>query len=192
MNTIVDRHNKELNKQQIDALFFELNKELRKKMRKIPKDFKANLYVVGGACVVAKLQSRYSTNDIDAMWDIGSEMRDCINAVGDRLDLGHTWCNCDFKKTKSYTDAIVTNCKVYKEFDRLIVRMVNLDLLLAMKLVAFRMDRKHDLEDIQNIIKTLVQNGVLVNCEYITETIIKYYGGLNNLSNGAISFIRRL
>lgn len=90
MNTIVDRHNKELNKQQIDALFFELNKELRKKMRKIPKDFKANLYVVGGACVVAKLQSRYSTNDIDAMWDIGSEMRDCINAVGDRLDLGHT------------------------------------------------------------------------------------------------------
>lgn len=82
MYKIVDEHNIALNKETIDSLFYELNKALRKKVRRQPRDYKATLYVVGGACIVAKLQSRVSTNDIDAMWDIGDTMRECINEIG--------------------------------------------------------------------------------------------------------------
>lgn len=84
MYRIVDEHNVELDKNKIDSLFIELNKALRKKMKKQPRGFKATLYVVGGACVVAKLQYRLSTTDIDAMWDVGDTMRECINEVGDK------------------------------------------------------------------------------------------------------------
>ena len=129
MNTIKDNHDKQLDKQMMDKLFFQLNKELRKKLKRMSKEYKEELYVVGGACVVAALESRYSTTDIDAIWSMGSIMRDCINKVADNNNLSHSWCNCDFKKTKSYTNDIIVNSWLYKSYDRLDVRMVNLDLL---------------------------------------------------------------
>lgn len=50
---------------------------------------KAELYVVGGANIVTSLLSRNSTMGIDAIWNIGSDMRDCINKMSDRLGLSH-------------------------------------------------------------------------------------------------------
>lgn len=49
MYRIIDSHEKALNKDDIDNLFHEFNKSLRKKMKKYTKDFKATLYIVGGA-----------------------------------------------------------------------------------------------------------------------------------------------
>lgn len=189
INSIKDTHDKELTKQDIDNLFYELNKALRKKFKRQPKYFKAELYVVGGACVVANLQSRASTTDIDALWSIGSEMREAINEVGDYLNLGHTWCNCDFKRTKSYTNAIISNSYIYREYDRLVVRMVNLDLLLAMKLVAFRQHKITDKYDCINIINALKQNGIQVNSLTLKNLIINYYGTTDILSEEAKTFI---
>ena len=188
MYTIADNHNTPLTKQMMDNLFFELNKELRKKLRKLPRDYKAELYVVGGACVIATLGTRTSTMDIDAVWSIGSEMRDCINIVGDRYNLGHGWCNCDFKKTKSYTNAIMYNSSVYKVFDRLIVRMVNYDLLLAMKLIAFRKHKQTDKEDCRSIITLMKSKGCIVTTESICEIVNKYFS-VNDLSEDAKAFI---
>lgn len=106
-----------------------------------------------------------------------------------QIGLGHDWCNCDFKRTKSYTNAIVTNSSLYREFDRLIVRMVNLDLLLAMKLVAFREHKQSDLTDCMNIIRTLAMHGEKVDSNYMVGIVIKYYGRVDILSNGAKAFI---
>lgn len=53
MEVVKDNNLISLGKEQIDNLFWELNKELRRKMKKLPRDVKADLYVVGGACVVA-------------------------------------------------------------------------------------------------------------------------------------------
>lgn len=69
--------------------------------------------------MITRLGTRNSTQDIDAVWSIGSEMREAINMVGNKLGLGHTWCNCDFKMTKSYTQKILTDSDLYKEMDRL-------------------------------------------------------------------------
>lgn len=189
MYTIHDYHNEPLTKERIDYLFSKLNKELCKKYRKMPKDFKADLYVVGGACIVTQLRSRDSTTDIDAMWQTGDDMRECINKVGDSEGLGHTWCNCDFKRTKSYTSAIITNSTVYKTYSRLVVRMVKLDLLLAMKLVSFRSHKQTDREDCRNIIKVFRQNGINVNTEYIVNIVKKYYGSIDVISDSAKKFI---
>ena len=189
MYSFVDENKFALNKEQIDNLFRELNKELRKKLRKHPSWYKVDLYVVGGACMVAAFGSRESTMDIDAVWTVGDLMRDCINIVGDHLGYGHSWCNCDFKRTNSYTDKIAYNSWVYVEFDRLVVRMVNIDLLLAMKLVAFRSHKLTDVYDCRSIIDRLMANGVLVNSDYLFSTVRKYFPNVV-LSDRSVEFIR--
>lgn len=91
--------------------------------------------------------------------------------------------------TKSYTNAIVYNSCVYKEYDRLVVRMVNLDLLLAMKLMSFRTDRKSDLADIKSIISRLRSNGMDVGKEYMQSLILKYYDSFDGLTFEAKEFL---
>lgn len=186
-----DYHRVSLGRENIDSLLWELNKALRKKMRKLPSSFKANLYMVGGACAIVRMGNRASTLDIDAVWDIGSEMRDCINEVGDKFGLGHTWCNCDFKRTTSYTTAIFTNSDVYKSMDRLVVWTVKPELLLAMKLMAFRDTKMSDVEDIKAVLQVLQSKGVKLSSDYAYYVLRKYYGN-PRLNSSAINFIRGL
>lgn len=188
-NSFVDKNIVSLDKSAIDSIYYELNKELRKKFRGMPRDYRADLYVVGGANIVTSLHTRQSTLDIDAMWTIGSDMRDCINKVSDRLGLSHEVINCNFKTTKSYTNAIITNSSVYKVYDRLVVRNVNLDLLLCMKLIAFREAKAQDTLDANDIILRLRNLGYTVITETICQSVIKYYGSLDVLSKEAKLFI---
>lgn len=66
--------------------------------------------------------------------------------------------------------------------------MVNLDLLLAMKLVAFRSARKSDVADCRNIVAALKSQGENVNSEYIVRIIKKYYKNTDILSKEAKIF----
>lgn len=188
-NSFMDKNVISLDKSAIDSIYYELNKELRKKFRGMPRDYRADLYVVGGANIVTSLHTRQATLDIDAMWTIGSDMRDCINKVSDKLGLSHEVINCNFKTTKSYTNAIITNSSVYKVYDRLVVRNVNPDLLLCMKLVAFRSAKVQDTLDANDIIVSLRTLGYTVTTETICQSVIKYYGSLDVLSKEAKLFI---
>lgn len=191
---IVERHNIDLCAGKINDLFFDLNKELRKRMKKTPKEIKMDMYVVGGACVVTTLHSRESTTDIDALWHEDSVVQDSINAVGDSNGLGHTWCNNDFKRTASYTNKILVCSKLYREMDRLRVYMVKPELLLAMKLVAFRSHKPTDFKDVQSIIEHLRQDGIDVTSDYVKSLLVKFYGEdiLGKLSDLCIDFINSL
>ena len=188
-NSFIDKNIISLDKSAIDSIYYELNKELRKKFRGMPRDYRADLYVVGEANIVTSLHTRQATLDIDAMWTIGSDMRDCINKVSGRLGLSHEVINCNFKTTKSYTNDIITNSSVYKVYDRLVVRNVNPDLLLCMKLVAFRSAKVQDMLDANDIIARLKNLGYTVTTETICQSIIKYYGSLDVLSKEARLFI---
>lgn len=188
-NSFIDKNTINLDKSAIDSIYYELNKELRRKFRGMPRDYRADLYVVGGANIVTSLHTRQATLDIDAMWTIGSDMRDCINKVSDRLGLSHEVINCNFKTTKSYTNAIITNSSVYKVFDRLVVRNVNPDLLLCMKLVAFRAAKVQDTLDANDIIVRLRNLGYIVTTETICQSVVKYYDSLEVLSKEAKLFI---
>lgn len=188
-NSFIDKNTIHLDKSAIDSIYYELNKELRRKFRGMSKDYRADLYVVDGANIVTSLHTRQATLDIDAMWTIGSDMRDCINKVSDRLGLSHEVINCNFKTTKSYTNAIITNSSVYKVYDRLVVRNVNPDLLLCMKLVAFRKEKKSDIDDINNLVLRFRALGRIMDTNEVCNLIIKYYGSLDVLSKEAKEFL---
>ena len=126
-----------MNREQLDNLLWQLNKELRKKMRKAPYEYKVNMYIVGGASVIARYSYRASTQDVDAIWDVGSEMREAINVVAQKNNLPKDWCNCNFKRTKSYTNKILTNSTMYKDFDRLKVWLVKSRLAFVYEISGF-------------------------------------------------------
>lgn len=175
-----------MDKQQLDSLLWQLNRELRKRMRKVPYGYKVNMYIVGGASVIARYSYRASTQDVDAIWDVGSEMREAINAVAQQNGLPKDWCNCNFKRTKSYTPKILTNSTLYKDFDRLRVWMVNPDLLLCMKLVAFRDQKIVDRQDAAYLLSILKHNNVTY--EGVISLVEKYYGA-NTLTESARLFV---
>lgn len=190
MQRIDDCHSISLNEGKINDLFWDLNKELRKRLKKqVPKDFKIDLYVVGGACIVVTLHSRESTMDIDALWQKSGVVQDAINAVGDSNGLGHTWCNDNFRMTASYTDRIILCSSLYKEFDRLRVYMVKPELLLAMKLVSFRVTKPQDIEDAKELVQYLRNKGTDVTPAYLYGLVTKFYGDCDRLSNVSRLFI---
>lgn len=176
-----------MNKQELDNLLWQLNKELRKKMRKVLYGYKVNMYIVGGASVIARYSYRTSTQDVDAIWDVGSEMREAINAVAQKNSLPNDWCNCNFKRTKSYTPKILTNSTLYKDFDRLKVWVVNPDLLLCMKLVAFRDQKIVDRQDAAYLLSILKSSNVTY--DRIISLVESYYND-NVLSEDARLFIK--
>lgn len=190
MQRIDDCHSVSLNEGKINDLFWDLNKELRKRLKKqVPKDFKIDLYVVGGACIVVTLHSRESTMDIDALWQKSGVVQDAINAVGDSNGLGHTWCNDNFRMTASYTDRIILCSSLYKEFDRLRVYMVRPELLLAMKLVSFRVTKPQDIEDAKELVQYLRNKGIDVTSAYLYGLVTKFYGDCDRLSDVSRLFI---
>lgn len=190
MQRIDDCHSVSLNEGKINDLFWDLNKELRKRLRKqVPKDFKVDLYVVGGACIVVTLHSRESTMDIDALWQKSGVVQDAINAVGDSNGLGHTWCNSDFKRTTNYTDKVLLYSRLYREMDRLRVYMVRPELLLAMKLVSFRVTKPQDIEDAKELVKYLRNKGTSVTSAYLYGLVTKFYGDCDRLSDVSRLFI---
>lgn len=187
---IDDCHSVSLNEDRINHLFWDLNRELRKRLRKqVPKDFKIDLYVVGGACVVVTLHSRESTMDIDALWQKSGVIQDAINAVGDSNGLGHTWCNDNFRMTTSYTDKIILYSRLYKEFDRLRVYMAKPELLLAMKLISFRVTKPQDIEDAKELVQYLRNKGTDVTPAYLYGLVTKFYGDCDRLSDVSRLFI---
>lgn len=190
MQRIDDCHSVSLNEGKINDLFWDLNKELRKRLKKqVPKDFKIDLYVVGGACIVVTLHSRESTMDIDALWQKSGVVQDAINAVGDSNGLGHTWCNDNFRMTASYTDRIILCSSLYKEFDRLRIYMVRPELLLAMKLVSFRVTKPQDIEDAKELVQYLRNKGTDVTPAYLYGLVTKFYGDCDRLSDVSRLFI---
>ena len=80
------------------------------------------------------------------------------------------------------------NSHVYREYDRLIVRMVNLDLLLAMKLIAFREHKQTDKEDCRSIVNVFKSKGVSMDTDYICNIVNKYFN-IADLSDEARKFI---
>lgn len=190
MQRIDDCHSVSLNEGKINDLFWDLNKGLRKRLRKqVPKDFRIDLYVVGGACIVVTLHSRESTMNIDALWQKSGVVQDAINAVGDSNGLGHTWCNSDFKRTTSYTNKILLHSKLYREMDRLRVYMAKPELLLAMKLISFRVTKPQDIEDAKELVQYLRNKGTDVTSAYLYGLVTKFYGNCDKLSDVSRLFI---
>lgn len=180
-------NSKVFTKENLDLYLNELSKEYKKLGgRKVPVE----IVLIGGAAIIENYGFREMTTDIDAILPAVSIMKDAINRVGDRFDLPNGWLNADFTKTDSYSHRLSQYSVPYKTFNQVLnVRTVAGEYLIAMKLRAGR-KYKNDLSDIVGILAEHQENKKPVSYEMIDEAVKNLYGGWEEFSAEAVSFIR--
>lgn len=176
---------KELTKSNIDVYLLEVAKEYR---RLGGKKMPAEMIVVGGASIILNYSFRNMTTDIDAMLYAPSAMKEAINHVEDKMGLNRGWLNEDFKRTVSYSPALVRFSTYYKTFANVLeVRTVNAEYLIAMKLRSKRIYR-NDRSDIVGILAEHEKNGGKLTLERIEKAYEDLYGK-EPMSEDAHAFI---
>jgi hypothetical protein len=148
------------------------------------------IVIIGGASIALSYAFRQSTQDIDAFIFADSCMKEAIRHVADELHLPADWLNDDFRKTTSFSVHIPLYSHYYKTFGHiLIVRRMEREYLLAMKLASFRL-YKRDRSDIVGILMEEKENGRPIALEEVQTAVKNLYGGWANLPRGAEDFLR--
>ena len=124
-----------LDRSQLLAAFRALDEELA------TADIRAEVFVVGGAAMALAYDSRRATRDVDAIFIPAGEMRAAVATVADRLGLEHDWLNDGGKAFMPGADP--DQIEVF-EGDNLSVAAASPRYLLAMKLLASRLERDQD------------------------------------------------
>ncbi len=178
--------NKAFNRDNLDTYLRELAKEFRKiNGKKMP----AEIILVGGASVLINYGFRDITNDMDAIIQASSSMKEAINRVGDRMNLPNGWINDDFVKTKSYSHNLILHSKYYRTFSNIVsIRTVTSEYLVAMKLMSLR-DYKADMSDVIGIIGEEKDNGRNISLDDIKKATIDLYGDYMALPELSRKFI---
>ena len=176
-----------LSKEEIDNIFFDIAKELKKKLK--GRKFSYELIIVGGASILLNYSFRNSTIDIDCVDVNDMLMNEIINTVGDKYKLPPGWINTDFLKTNSYSPKLVQYSSFYKSYlnDVLVVRTVKDEYLIAMKMVSAR-KYKNDYSDIFGIIKEKPQ----LSLDNIMEAAKNLYGESVIFDQDMLTFINKL
>ena len=176
-----------LSKEQLDSLFKDIAKELKKRIKN--KAFSYELIIVGGASILLNYSFRETTVDIDCLDVHDALMNEIINYVGDKYQLLNDWINTDFIKTNSYTPKLIQYSSFYKSYANgsLVVRTIKDEYLIAMKMMAAR-KYKHDYSDIFGIVKenpSLSYNDVI-------KAVKDLYGDTSKISKEMNDFVRSI
>ena len=175
-------------KENIDTYLFELSKSLK---RKIGRDKKIEIIIVGGGSILINYDFRSGSNDIDAFYEYDIT-KEAINEVADKYNLPNDWLNNDFIKTKSYSPKIVQYSLFYKTFSNILeVRTISKEYLLAMKLMSFR-QYKNDLSDIVSIINEERKRNNFIDFKKINQAVINLYDDWSKFPTGAKEFIEKV
>lgn len=178
--------NKAFNRDNLDSYLRELAKEFRKiNGKKMP----AEIILVGGASVLINYGFRDMTNDMDAIIQASSSMKEAINRVADRMNLPNGWINDDFVKTKSYSHNLILHSKYYRTFSNIVsIRTVTSEYLIAMKLMSLR-NYKADMSDIIGIIYEEKNSGRTITLDDVKKATTELYGDFNVLPELSRKFI---
>lgn len=181
--------NKEISKQNLDNLLFQVAKEYKKlNGKKMP----AEIVLIGGAAIITNYGFRDSTTDVDALIEATHSMKDAINIVGDRNSLPNGWLNADFVMTNSYTPKISQYSEYYKSFAYVLnVRVVTREYLVAMKLMSVR-QYKNDISDIVGILGEEKDNGTPITIEEMENAVNNLYGDWSKLPQYSRDLIEKL
>ena len=129
------------------------------------------------------------TNDMDAIIQASSSMKEAINRVGDRMNLPNGWINDDFVKTKSYSHNLILHSKYYRTFSNIVsIRTVTSEYLIAMKLMSLR-NYKADMSDIIGIIYEEKNSGRTITLDDVKKATTELYGDFNVLPELSRKFI---
>jgi hypothetical protein len=131
----------------------------------------ADLFVVGGAAMAVAYDARRATADVDAVFVPSKEVRIAALRVAEKLGLEENWLNDGAKGFIPGEDA--ERVEVY-EGTNLHVAAASPRFLLAMKLMAFRIER--DIDDIKSLYQicglTTAEEGVAVLESYYPQDLI--------------------
>lgn len=157
-------------------------KELAKEFRRLNGNtVPAEIILIGGASILINYCFRDMTNDVDAIIQASSAMKDAINIVGDKLSLPNGWLNTDFRRTESYTPKLIEVSTYYKTFSNILtVRTVASEYLVAMKLMSGRR-YKNDLSDIIGIFREHHLRNTPISYERLHAAVCKLYGSWSSI-----------
>jgi len=151
----------------------------------------AEIVLIGGAAILVNYGFRELTYDVDALIVASSAMKEAINTVSDKLNLPRGWLNADFKRTRSYTDKLLTVSVYYKTFSNILqVRTVAAQYLIAMKLISGRR-YKNDISDIYGILWEHKKNGTPISKEAILQAVTELYGSLEKLPETSMKLLEK-
>jgi hypothetical protein len=151
-----------------------------------------DIYIVGGGALAIEYGARALTQDIDGIWPKDSYFKECVRKVADKNGINPDWCNLDFTRSPSYTNAIIEHSHLLISMRGLNVYTVDAELLLCMKLVAGRFK---DLVDADFLVGVLQDRGVTVDDDAIKSWLTTYYtdyGRKYELNEESETFIGRL
>ena len=151
-----------------------------------------DIFIVGGGALAIEYGARALTQDIDGIWPKDSYFKECVRKVADKHGINPDWCNSDFARSPSYTDAIIQHSHLLIPLRGLNIYTVNTDLLLCMKLVAGRFK---DLVDADYLVNVLRSKGEMVDAETVRSWLKKYYTDYKKsfeLNEETTTFIGRL
>jgi hypothetical protein len=133
-----------LNRRTILKAFKELSRVLAE------RGAKGELFVVGGAAMAIAYGSRTATRDVDAIFEPKRVVYAAAKDVAESLGLPDDWLN---DAAKAYAPGPDANKRFIFEGEGLAVSAASPEYVLAMKLLASRVDR--DVEDIRTLYKIL-------------------------------------
>jgi hypothetical protein len=170
----------------------EINKylsSLGKQLRKIHID--GELIICGGAAMLLEYDSRETTKDIDGIFSPKTEINEIARKIAYENNLSDDWLNDKVKYSRSFIKTLRENSEYYKVYGNLTVYTVNLEQMIAMKLVAFRVGISHDLEDLE-VLRANYNKSDNLTTKKAKEIIIKNYGDMSNMKQEAIEYIESL
>ena len=168
-------------------------KKLAKRFRKLNGTrVPAEIILVGGASVLINYGFREKSNDIDAIIQASSAIKDAINQIRDEENLPQDWINSDFTHTASYSPFLRIYSKHYRTFSNIVeIRTVSGKYLIAMKLMSGR-KYKNDLSDVIGILKEESSAGNNISIEQIRDAVKNIYCSYDALPDDSKVFIEKL
>lgn len=124
-----------MNRDEITSLLEELAAELA------ATGTRGELLVVGGAAMALAYSTRRSTSDLDAIFEPKQVIYDAARSIAERRALPTGWLN---DAVKGFLPGPDPNATVFLDRPGLVVRIASARYLLAMKLLASRVERDED------------------------------------------------
>lgn len=176
----------DLNPSKIERSLTALGNEL-KKLKIV-----GELIICGGAVMLLEYNSRNTTKDIDGIYSPSTEMKELIRKIAHKHELPEDWLNDSVKYSKSYIRDLRTNSKFHRRYGNLVVYKADIEQMIAMKLVAFRLGQSHDLIDLEVLMQKYSASMGKITPDVLKNLVIKYYGNLEILKMEALVFIEGL
>ena len=124
-----------MDRDEIQTLLVELSDELAL------TEIRGEMLIVGGAAMALAYSTRRSTSDLDAVFEPKTLIYEAAARIATRHSLDAGWLN---DAVKGYLPGADPNATVFFDRPGLVVRIASPRYLLAMKLLASRVERDED------------------------------------------------